>query len=145
MPTDNTEEDKYLPEIKNMLKNKYGEIYNKDKFIICYNEIINFIKEHNKKAIIEGNVIYDIEPITKLKGTIIVKRTGVIKCFIRAVKRDYPTSYFLNQEIKKHGKILGRIYRLKNTIKRRKSIFKEYHRIEKIIEDLESFNIEMDK
>ena len=87
---------------------------------------------------IEGNVIYDIEPITKLKGTVIVKRTGVLKCFLRAVFRDYPTSYFLKLEIEKHGPIIGRISRLKNIIKRRKSIFKEYHRIEKDIEELEN-------
>lgn len=133
MPDDNKNMDSYLPEIKELLRNKYGEIYNNEKFIDCYLDIIEFIKKHNKKAIIEGNVIYDIDPITKLKGTVIVKRTGVLKCFIRAVKRDYPNSYFLNLEIQKHGKLLGRFYRLKNTIKRRKSIFKECHRIENII------------
>ena len=93
----------------------------------------------NKKTLIEGNVIYDIKPITALKGTVIVKRTGIVKCFIRAVKRDYPNKYFLNQEIEKHGKILGKFYRLKNVIKRRKNIFKIYHEIEKIIDEFENY------
>ena len=87
---------------------------------------------------IEGNVIYDIKPISSLKGTVIVKRTGIVKCFIRTIKRDYPISYFLNQEIEKHGKILGKFYRLKNIIKRRKNIFKIYHEIENIIDELDN-------
>lgn len=110
----------------------YGE-----RFINCYNDILDFIHQKNKKALIEGNVIYDIMPKTILKGTVIVKRTGIIKCFIRTIKRDYPIKYFLNQEIKKHGKFLGRIYRFKNIVKRRKNIFKTYHEIKNIIDELE--------
>lgn len=139
MPTDSIVEDKHLTDIKNMLKGKYGKIYEGEEFINCYNDILDFIKEKNKKALIEGNVIYDIKPITLLKGTIIVKRTGIIKSFIRTIKRDYPIKYFLNQEIEKHGKILGRFYRLKNIIKRRKNIFKIYHEIESIIGELEEY------
>lgn len=139
MPTDKVVEDKYLTEIKNMLKKKYGKVYEGEKFINCYNDILDFINKKKKNALIEGNVIYDIKPITSLKGTIIVKRTGIIKCFIRAIKRDYPIKFFLNQEIEKHGKILGRFYRLKNIIKRRKNIFKIYHEIENIIDDLEAY------
>ena len=55
------------------------------------------------------------------------------------MKRDYPIKYFMNQEIEKHGKILGRFYRLKNIIKRRKNIFKIYHEIENIIDALETY------
>ena len=138
MPTDNQLEDEFLPKVKKLLIRKYGKVYTGKDFSICYEEIINFAKKNGKKLIIEGNVIYDIEPITSLKGTVIVKRTGVLKCFFRAVFRDYPTSYFLKLEIEKHGSVLGRIYRFKNIIKRRKSIFKEYHRIEKDIEELEN-------
>lgn len=141
MPIDNDIEDKYLSEIRSLLKKKYGKIYEGEEFINCYNDILNFITKKKKKALIEGNVIYDIKPITQLKGTIIVKRTGIIKCFIRAVKRDYPNKYFLNKEIEKHGKILGRFCRLKNIIKRRKNIFKIYHEIENIIDEIEKYNI----
>lgn len=138
LPENNILEDKYLPDIKNMLKEKYGEISEKQEFIHYYNDILDFIKARKKKAIIEGNVIYDIKPITLLKGTIIVKRTGIIKCFIRAIKRDYPNKYYLNQEIEKHGPFFGKFFRLKNIIKRRKNIFKIYHDIEKIIDELEN-------
>ncbi len=139
MPTDKVVEDKYLTEIKDMLKKKYGKVCEGEDFIKHYSDILDFIKKKKKKALIEGNVIYEIKPITLLKGTIIVKRTGIIKCFIRAVKRDYPIKYFLNQEIEKHGKILGSIYRFNSIIKRRKNIFTIYHEIEKIIDDLESY------
>ena len=123
MPTDSKIEDEFLPKVKELLIKKYGKVYTGKDFSICYDEIINFAKKNKKKLIIEGNVIYDI---------------GILKCFLRAVFRDYPTSYFLKLEIKKHGPIIGRLSRLKNIIKRRKSIFKEYHRIEKDIEELES-------
>ncbi len=139
MPEDNIKEDEYLSEIKNMLKEKYGKICEGEEFINCYNDILDFISKKHKKAIIEGNVIYDIKPITSLKGTIIVKRTGIVKCFIRTIKRDYPNKYYLSKEIEKHGKTLGKLYRLKNIIKRRKNIFKIYHDIEIIIDELELY------
>ena len=72
MPTDKIVEDKYLTEIKNMLKKKYGKIFEGEEFINCYNDILDFINKKKKKALIEGNVIYDIKPITLLKGTIIL-------------------------------------------------------------------------
>ena len=137
LPTDDNIEDKFLKDIRDMLKNKYGQICEGEDFINCYNDILKYVAKKKKKAIIEGNVIYDINPITQLKGTVIVKRTGINKCFLRTIKRDYPNKYFLNQEIEKHGKILGRFYRLKNITKRRKNIFKKYHEIENIIDKLE--------
>lgn len=137
LPEDKLVEDKELSKIRDILKDKYGTITEGKEFINCYNDILKYIKAKKKKALIEGNIIQDIEPITKLKGTVIVKRTGIIKCFFRAIKRDYPNKYFMNIEIEKHGKILGRFYRLKNITKRRKNIFKKYHEIENIIEQLE--------
>ncbi len=142
MPIDNTIEDQYLIEIKDIIKEKYGKVLEGKDFINCYWDILEFIRKKKKKAMIEGNIIYDIKPITELKGTVIVKRTGVIKCFIRAIKRDYPNQYFLNQEIEKHGKVLGRFYRLKKIIKRRKKVLKQYHEIEEIIKELENYQKE---
>jgi len=139
MPIDDVNEDKYLPEIKEKLINKYGKICEGKEFVNCYNYILSYVKEKNKKTLIEGNIIYDIKLITSLKGTIIIKRIGILKCFIRTIKRDYPNKYFLNLEIENHGKVLGRYYRLKNIIKRRKNIFKIYHQIEKIIDELENY------
>ena len=140
LPDDVCNEDVELPEIRNMLIKKYGKIVVGKEFIYSYNDIILYIKEKKKKAIIEGNIIQDITPITQLKGKVIVKRTAIIKSFIRSIKRDYPNKYFLDKEIEKHGKILGRFYRLNNIINRRKNIFKYYHNIEKIIDELKEFN-----
>ena len=136
LPSDIVREDIELPAIREMLIKKYGKILEGKAFISCYNDIVSYIKRKNKKAIIEGNIIQDIEPITQLKGKVIVKRTGIIKSFIRSIKRDYPNKYFLEKEIEKHGKILGRYYRLQNIINRRKNIFKYYHNIERIISEL---------
>lgn len=61
MPIDNLKEDKYLQEIKEKLIKKYGEINEGEAFINCYNDILDFIKRKNKKALIEGNIIYDIK------------------------------------------------------------------------------------
>ncbi len=133
----NEEEDKELPIIRSMLKNKYGVIKEGKKFIYCYNDIVDYIKKKDKKALIEGNIIQEIEPITQLKGKIIIKRTGIIKSFIRAVKRDYSNEYFMNIEIKKYGK-LGKITRLLKIAYRRKSIFKTKRDIERKIKELAS-------
>lgn len=130
-------EDKELKPIRDMLKGKYEKIEENESFIYCYNDIAEYIQNKKKKGLIEGNIIQNIKPITQLKGKVIIKRTGAIKCFIRAVKRDYPNGFFLKEEIEKHGEILGRIHRLKNIIKRRKNFFKTYHEIENIIKALE--------
>ena len=137
LPENNRKEDKLLFEIRNKLIKKYGEIKTNKEFIDCYNDIVSYAKNKNKKLLIEGNLILEINPISKLKGTVIIKRTGIIKCFIRTIKRDYPNKYFLDLEIKKYGKILGRFSRLKNIIKRRIKIFKERKDIESIIKELD--------
>ncbi len=138
LPENDAKEDKELPIIRDMLKKKYGEIKAGHEFINYYNDIVAYIKNKNKKALIEGNAIQDIEPTKQLKGKVIVKRTGVIKCFIRTIKRDYPNEYFMKLEVEKHGK-LGKVYRFKNIIKRRKKIFQTYHNIENIIDILDNY------
>lgn len=142
MPIDDIFEDKFLSDIIKLLKDKYGNIPEGNEFLKCYNDIVDFCEKENKKLLIEGNLLYDIDPITNLKGTVIVKRTGVLKCFFRTIKRDYPNKYFLDIEIKKHGKVLGRLFRLKNIIKRRTKIFKEVKFIESIIDSLIDINEE---
>lgn len=136
MPIDDIFEDKFLSDIIKLLKDNYGNIPEGNEFLKCYNDIVDFCEKKNKKLLIEGNLLYDIDPITNLKGTVIVKRTGVLKCFFRTIKRDYPNKYFLDIEIRKHGKVLGRLFRLKNIIKRRTKIFKEVKFIESIIDSL---------
>ena len=119
-----------------MLKQKYGSI-KEENFFNCYNDILNYIISNNKKVFLEGNVIQDIEPITLLKGKVIVKRTSVFKSFIRCVKRDYHNEYFMKKEIEKHGKF-AKITRLYKVIKRRKNIFNQYKDIEFKIKELET-------
>lgn len=127
-------EDKQLTNIRKMLKDKYGNILDGEEFSKCYNDIINYILKRRKKGLIEGNVIQDINPII-LKGTIIIKRTGVFKSFIRAVKRDYSNKYFMDLEKESH-KYLYKIIRLYKIIKRRTKIFKQSKEIENIINEI---------
>ena len=96
MPVDDLEEDKYLKEIKKILKEKYGKIPEGKEFINCYNDILKFAKQKNKKILIEGNALCAVNLITKLNGTVIVMRTGIIKCFIRTIKRDYPNKTIIS-------------------------------------------------
>ena len=133
----NEDEDKELSLIRDMLKNKYGSI-KEDNFINCYNDIINYILDKNKNGLIEGNVIQDLD-INNLKGKVIIKRTGIFKSFIRAIKRDYKNEYFMNLEKKDH-KYFYKLTRLYKITKRRKSIFKQAKEIDNIVNKLDSKN-----
>ena len=135
LPSDE-KEDKNLVIIREMLKKKYGNLNIDSDFTDCYDNIVEYILKQNKKGLIEGNVIQDINP-KNLKGTIIIKRTGSYKSFKRAVKRDYQNKYFMNLEKEKH-KYIYRITRLHKIKKRRKKIFKQAKEIENIIKKLES-------
>ena len=95
LPDSNEKEDIELANIKRMLKEKYGVILTGKEFINCYNDIVKYVLDKNKKGLIEGNLIQDINP-SLLKGKVIIKRTGVVKSFGRAIKRDYSNEYFMN-------------------------------------------------
>ena len=129
------QEDKYLSEIRDMLKNKYDSIESSENLVNCYNDIVNYILDKDKIALLEGNLIQDIDP-NLLKGKIIIKRTAVIKSFKRAVKRDYKNKYFMKIEKEKH-KYTYRITRLYKITKRRKSVFKQAKEIDKIMNKLD--------
>ena len=94
LPENNRKEDKLLFEIRKKLFKKHGEIKTNKEFIDCYNDIVSYAKNKNKKLLIEGNLILEINPISKLTGTVIIKRTGIIKCFIRTKKRDILINIF---------------------------------------------------
>ena len=49
MPIDDVNEDKYLPEIKEKLINKYGKICEGEEFVNCYNYILSYVKEKTRK------------------------------------------------------------------------------------------------
>lgn len=128
-----------LSKIRNMLKKKYKTIKDGEEFYNQYKDIIYYIKKEDKKTLIEGNLIQNITPITKLKGKVIVKRTAKIKCYLRAVKRDYKNEYFMKLELEKYGKF-GVITRFFKIVKRRKNIFRQCRDIENIIKELEKVN-----
>lgn len=125
-----------LSKIRAMLKEKHGTIIDGPEFLEYYNDIIKYAFSKNKKIFIEGNALQNIQPITKLKGKVIIKRTALIKCFIRTIKRDYANEYFMKIEIKKYGRF-GKITRFFKIINRRKNIFKQSKNIEGKIKELE--------
>ena len=127
-------EDKELANIRKMLNDKYGKLNMNDDFTNCYNDIVEYILNKNKKGLIEGNVIQNIDP-KQLKGKIIIKRTASYKSFKRAVKRDYQNEYFMNLEKEKY-KYLYKLTRLYKIRKRRKSVFKQAKDIEQIMNKL---------
>ena len=130
----NEKEDKELTNIRKMFNDKYGKLNMNDDFTNCYNDIVKYILNKNKKGLIEGNVIQNIDP-KQLKGKIIIKRTASYKSFKRAVKRDYQNEYFMNLEKEKH-KYMYKLTRLYKIRKRRKSVFKQAKDIEQIMNKL---------
>ena len=128
----NDKQDKELDTIRKMLIDKYKVIPNGEEFYKTYNDIIDYVKTKNKKVLIEGNSIIEMDP-KYIKGTIIIKRTAVLKSFKRAVKRDYNNEYFMNLEKEKH-KYIYKNTRLCKITKRRKSVFKDSKEINKIID-----------
>ena len=134
LPDSNEKEDIELANIKRMLKEKYGVILTGKEFINCYNDIVKYVLDKNKKGLIEGNLIQDINP-SLLKGKVIIKRTGVVKSFGRAIKRDYSNEYFMNLEKEKH-KYFYKATRLYKITKRRSKVFDQAKDIDRIMENL---------
>ncbi len=132
-------EHKYTKEMRKILVRKFGEELNplffEEKY---YYLIVDYLKTKKKNGYIEGGSISEIQNINNIIGTVIVKRTSILKCFLRTLKRDYNNEYFMKKEIELHGK-LAKISRLFKVIKRRKKIFKTYHNTERFIDRLENF------
>ena len=133
-----SEDSEYSKEIREYLIDKYGEITDTE-FSKYYKDIIKYLNKYDKTIYIEGGSIAEVEDLSILKGTVIVKRTGVFKCFIRVIRRDYHNKYFMDIEKKNH-KYFYKIVRLHKVIKRRKKIFKSYHLIEDYIKKLDNYN-----
>lgn len=126
--------------VREELIKRFGRELNPDLYFEkdYYDVLVNFLKEQKKEGYIDGGSISEMNDISKIVGTVIVKRTGVLKCFFRVLKRDYHNEYFMKLSIEKHGK-LGEIYRFFDVLKRRKKMFKSYHDIEKFIDRLEKY------
>ena len=132
------EESEELTSIRKMLNDKYGLLNPNDDFTNCYNDIIKYILSKNKKGLIEGNSIQNVE-FNSLKGRIVIKRTALFKSFKRAVKRDFKNEYYMNLEKEKH-KYLYKLIRLYKITKRRLNVFKHAKDIEKILDKLEKLS-----
>lgn len=127
-------------DVKKMLIKKYGNDLEPERFFCekYYSDIVNFSLKFGRPVYIEGGNFSDILDVSVIAGTVIVKRTSVIKCFFRVLKRDYKNEYFMKQSIKKYGR-LGKLYRFRDVFKRRIKIFKSYHKIEDFIKRLELY------
>ena len=54
-------ENRELANIRKLLNDKSGKLNMNDNFINCYNDIVEYILNKNKKGLIEGNVIQNID------------------------------------------------------------------------------------
>lgn len=146
---------KYMPsKIKDIIRNlhdKYPEIREKSFFRwgnnkkyniiieqryckylpIFYNFIVNDI---NKNLIIDGVQLYDYLDIMDLKGKLIIKRTSLFKCYIRAFKRDVFTYYkrYKSKQVE-FNSLFDKI------IERIKIPLKSYYKINAYISKLNNF------
>lgn len=134
-----SKEHNYSNEVRELLLSKFKKSLNSDLYFEAkyYPIIVDYLKKQNKSGYIEGGSIAEINDVSKILGTVVIKRTGVLKCFFRTIKRDYQNDYFMKKEIELNGKF-AKITRLYKVIKRRKKIFKTYHYIENFIERLEN-------
>lgn len=122
-----------IKELRKILIKKYKKL-EKDE-MLYYNDMIEFILSKNKKGIIEGGHLMHMKNISDFKGTVIVKRTPRIKCYLRASLRDYR-----NPVWRKGLNKWGLIKRFFHCYKRRfHHIFKQNY-VEQFIIKLEQYN-----
>lgn len=118
-------------ELRNILLKKYGDITEDETFY--YDDIVSFIKDRHKRGIIEGGHLTHMD-IKKFKGTVIVKRTARLKCYLRSAWRD-----FKNPAWRKGLSKFGLIKRFIHCYRRRfHHIFPQRY-IEEFIEKLEKY------
>ena len=121
-------------ELRSILLKKYGDITEDE--IFYYDDMVNFIKNKHKKGIIEGGHLIHMD-IEKFKGTVIVKRTARLKCYLRSAWRDYK-----NPAWRKGLSKIGLIKRFFHCYKRRfHHIFPQKY-IENFIQKLENYKNE---
>jgi hypothetical protein len=121
-------------EIKQTLVRRYGEL-DKNNIAEYYYDMVEYIRVKNKKGIIEGGFINEINLIPKLKGEVIVKRTAKIKCYYRSVIRDCKNPDWLIGL-----NFWGKVKRYLHVAKRRKKIFSDSRKVDNFINALEKYN-----
>lgn len=109
-----------VKELREFLNKKYDN-FSSMNINDYYCDIISFFEKSDKKVIIEGGCLADNSLISKLKGTIIVKRTARFKCYYRSAYRD-----FKNPAWRNNLNTIGLIKRFFHCFKRRfKCLFRQ--------------------
>ena len=88
--TDNIYDDNYESELKNILKNKFGDSLKTaliDSFDECYEIILDYYKNSDKIIVIDSAQFRNMKDLSKLKGEIVILRTSVDLCYKRCVDR----------------------------------------------------------
>ena len=113
-----------ISNLRQMFINKYGKLPNLiENFDLCYQDIINYFKDHDKYIVIDSAQYRNIKDLSLLKGEIIVMRTSAETCYERCIKR-----FMTKPDITKDE--------LTNYQERKKAIFSWYHSINKLLEKL---------
>ena len=76
-------------EINKILKQKFPNQNSEEYFKEYYHEIIHYINHFEKTVtfVLEGQHLYRYLTFEDLKGTLIVKRTSILKCWKRSITR----------------------------------------------------------
>lgn len=78
----------YNKELGDMFRSKYKVLPSLfENFDLIYDEIINYFKNSNKTIIIDSAQFRNLKDFSKIKGTVIVMRTSVDKCYQRCIER----------------------------------------------------------
>ncbi len=75
-------------ELRNYFRNKCKKLPNcGDNFDLIYSEILDYCKKYDKTIVIDCAQFHCIKDISLLKGTLIVIRTSIKKCYERTIER----------------------------------------------------------
>ena len=74
-----------------------------DDFDLIYSEILDYLKHNNKIIVIDCAQFHEIKDLNLLKGTVIVLRTSIDKCFSRCIDRwKKSMRNYTNEELEKY-------------------------------------------
>ncbi len=121
---DINELDNETKKIRIMLEKKYQKLRPLE-FEYYYLDIVKYAKENikDKILVLDGAQIYYCVDYSKIVGNIIIKRTSIMKSFIRALNRDL-------KDIKEKNKSKKEKYKI---IKRRLNQISDYKNLNKFI------------